>query len=313
MLGVLCIVGSSISFSINDMSVKFLSGDYPLHQIVFTRAITALVLILLILVPLEGGYANLKTKKLPLHLARGLCMVIANTTFFLALASISLPEATSIFFVAPLIISAFSVIFLGEKVGLRRWGAVGVGFIGVVVMMRPGTGSFQLAMLLPIIAATAYASSHMLTRKMGMAEKASTMTFYIQITFLFVSTMIGLVCGDGRFSGTGNASLEFMFRPWVMPQATDFMIMIGIGLLSTTGAYLVSQAYRMSEAALVAPLEYMVVPLSIFWGITVFGEWPDIVAWLGIALILGAGLFVFMREVQLGRHSAIKRPMPRNR
>ena len=294
------------------MSVKVLSGDYPLHQIVLTRACIALILVLVVFVPLEGGYSDLKTKRLRLHLARGICLAIANMTFFLGLASMSLPEAIAIFFVAPLIITLFSVVLLGESVGPRRWIAVLVGFVGVLIMLRPGTSSFQFAALLPIVAAIAYAFNNILVRKMGASEKASTMTFYIQLVLIVTSLAVGLGFGDGRYSGGDSAALEFLFREWVFPGLIDFLIMVGIGVTSATGAYLVSHAYRLSPASHVAPMEYLVVPLAIFWGVTIFGEWPDFVAWIGISLILGSGLYVFFRETSLGHQPVSKRPLPRN-
>ena len=313
LLGILCAMGAVVAFTTQDMAIKWLSGDYPLHQIILARAAIALILTLAILVPLEGGYGNLRTKRLPLHLLRGLAVVIANMTFFTGLASLPLGEATAIFFVAPLFITALSVLMLRERVGPRRWVAVLIGLTGVVVMIRPGGSTFQWAALLPLAAAFAYAMLQIMTRKLGIAEKASTMAFYIQITFVFVSGGIGLAAGDGRFAGTGSPQLEFLLRAWIWPPAEDMAIMAGVGVLSAIGGYLISQAYRVAEAGLVAPFEYVAMPLAVFWGVMVWGEWPDAVAWVGISLIGGAGLYVFYRETVRGRINVLKRPMPRNR
>lgn len=313
LLGILCAVGAVVAFTTQDMAIKWLSGDYPLHQIILARAAIALILTLAILVPLEGGYGNLRTKRLPLHLLRGLAVVIANMTFFTGLASLPLGEATAIFFVAPLFITALSVLLLRERVGPRRWVAVLIGLAGVVVMIRPGGSAFQWAALLPLAAAFAYAMLQIMTRKLGIAEKASTMAFYIQITFVFVSGGIGLAAGDGRFAGTGSPQLEFLLRAWIWPPREDMAIMAGIGVLSAIGGYLISQAYRVAEAGLVAPFEYVAMPLAVFWGVMVWGEWPDAVAWIGISLIGGAGLYVFYRETVRGRINVLKRPLPRNR
>lgn len=127
-------LGASFFFSINDMAIKFLSGDYALHQIVLIRSVIGLVILLAVIVPLEGGYSILKTNRLFMHFLRGLCVVIANMTFFVALAAMPLADAVAIFFVSPLVITVFSVIFLGETVGPRRWVAVVLTiFWGVVV------------------------------------------------------------------------------------------------------------------------------------------------------------------------------------
>lgn len=301
-----------LSFSTQDVAFKWLSGDYPLHQITLTRALVALVVILALFVPLEGGYRHLRTKRLALHLLRGLSVVIANMAFFAGLAALPLGQASAIFFVAPLFITALSVVLLGEVVGRRRWIAVGVGLAGVILVLRPGGGAFQWASLLPLVAAFSYALLQIMTRKLGMAEKASAMAFYIQVMFVFVSGAIGLAAGRGGFAGGGDASLEFLLRAWVVPTRGDAMLMLGIGCLAAIGGYLISQAYRVSEAALVAPFEYVALPLAIFWGALVWGDWPDGPAWLGTALIAGAGLYVFYRETVRGHRNVLTRPLPRN-
>jgi drug/metabolite transporter (DMT)-like permease len=303
-LGVSCAVGAAFCFTINDVTIKFMSGDYPLHEIVFMRATVAIIVTLAIFIPLEGGLKNLKTNKWRHHLLRGLCVFFANTCFFAGLATLKLAEATSIFFVSPLIITLFAIVFLGEKAGPRRWIAVLIGLVGVLIMMRPGSGTFQFAALLPVAAATGYAALHTLTRKMGGSESASTMALYIQIFFIISSSMIGLTFGDGRYAGTGNASIDFLFRAWVWPQTGDIFLMVMIGMASAGGGYLISQAYRVAQASAIAPFEYVAMPLSILWGVLVFSEWPDAIAWLGTSLIVGAGLFVFWREASLSRKTA---------
>ena len=151
--GILCVLGAVTAFTTQDMAIKWMSGDYPLHQIVLTRAIVALLLTLAVFMPLEGGLGNLRTRRLPLHLLRGLAVVFANMAFFTGLASLPLGEATAIFFVAPLFITLLSVVLLHEQVGPRRWLAVLVGLGGVVVMVRPGGETFQWAALFPLGAA----------------------------------------------------------------------------------------------------------------------------------------------------------------
>lgn len=312
-LGILCAVTASTVFTLNDVGIKFLSGDYPLHEVVLIRAFVAITITLTIFMPLEGGWKHIRTSNLLLHLLRGCCVVMANMCFFLGLAVLPLGEATAIFFVSPLVITAFSVLFLGERVGWRRWLAVAAGLIGAVIMLRPGTEAFKLAALFPLAAAVGYAGLHTLTRKIGLRDKASTMAFYIQITFILVSSAIGLVTGDGRFAGGGNPSAEFLLRQWVLPPADDLLIMAGIGFCSATGGYLISQAYRLCESALIAPFEYLALVLAIIWGMTFFGEWPDVVAWTGIVFILGSGLFIFWREAVRKRAVAANRPLPRDR
>ncbi|MDA9228786.1 DMT family transporter [Rhodobacteraceae bacterium] len=308
-LGVICAIGASLCFSLNDMVIKFFSGDYALHQVVLTRSLIGMVFTLAILIPLEGGLKNLKTKRPILHILRGFCVVMANMLFFLGLASMPIAEATAVFFIAPLAITAFAVFFLGEKVGLRRWVAVSLGLVGVLIMLKPGSESIRLIALLPAGAAICYALLHTLTRKIGLTESASTMSFYIQLTFIFVSATIGLLVGDGRYHGTGNPSLDFIFRQWTVPSTFDLSLMCVIGITSALGGYLISQAYRVAEANKIAPFEYINMPLAVVWGGLIWGHWPDIPAWIGISLILGAGLYVVFREGQIGKRINKQRPI----
>lgn len=141
LIGIFSAVAASVFFSVNDMTVKLLSGDYALHQIILIRSVIGMTVLMAVIVPLEGGWAVLRTKRLPMHIFRGLSVVVANMTFFLALAALPLADAVAIFFVSPLIITLFSIVFLGETVGPRRWIAVGMGLAGVIVMMRPGSAS----------------------------------------------------------------------------------------------------------------------------------------------------------------------------
>lgn len=304
-------VSAWLCFSTQDMAIKWISGDYALHQITLTRASIAILLTLLVLMPLEGGYRLLATKQLPLQILRGLLIVSSNMFFFSAIVVISLGEAMAIFFVAPLLITMLSVIFLSERVGWRRWAAVAVGFAGVIIMLKPGVEGFQLAALLPLMAALCYASAQIIARKMGKVEAASTLALYIQLVFIFVSLGVGIAVGDGRYADNDNESLRFLLRAWHWPQGNDIWIFTFIGLLSGIGAYLISQGYRLCEAGVAAPFEYVALPMAVMWSIVIWHDWPAPEAWLGIFLIAGAGLYVFYRETIKGDYIATVRPIAR--
>ncbi|MBO6853064.1 MAG: DMT family transporter [Marivivens sp.] len=299
LLGSVSAIVAVICFSINDVAIKFLSGDYALHQVVLIRSIIGSIFLLAVIVPISGGLPALRTRRLGIHILRGSCVVFANMAFFLGLAALPLAEGVAIFFISPLVITVFSVIFLKEQVGPRRWAAIALGLVGVVIVLRPGTAAFQLASLLPLMAAFGYAALHMLTRYIGRTETAAAMSFYIQMTFIMVSAGLGLLMGDGKFAGTTDPSLSFLFRAWVWPPVGDYWVLVLLGVASAFGGFFISQAYRVSEAALVAPFEYIAMPMAIVWGILVFDEWPDGVALAGIALILGSGLYMIWREARL--------------
>lgn len=311
-LSIACAIGASLAFSINDITVRSFSGSLPLHEVVLFRALVGLVLTLVLLAPRDDVLAAFRTRRLRAHLFRGLCVVVANMSFFAALATLPLAETSAVFFIAPLLITAFSAILLKEHVGLRRWSALAVGMLGVLLIVKPGTAAFQWAVLLPVLSAFAYAGMHTMTRSMGLAESAVTMSVYIQCTFIAVCLAMGVLFGGGQLSGSGNASLEFVFRAWAWPTPKDLGLFALAGAFSAAGGYLISQAYRNSAAGLVAPFEYSALILAAFWGFAIWGEIPGPWSSAGIVLILCSGLYVALREARLriaptARHASGRR------
>lgn len=309
LIGALCALGSMVCFSFNDMGIKFLSDDYALHQVVFLRSLVALAIFGAAVMPFNGGWRVMRTGRLKAHLMRGGFVVLANMCLFLGLAALPIADAIAIFFVSPLLIAIMSVFILGETVGPRRWIAIAIGFVGVIVIVKPGTSAFQIASLLPALSALLYGSMHMMTRKIRNTESAATMVFYIIVTFLVTSALFGLVLGHGRFETGAHPSLSFLLRAWAPVTWRDAWIIVMLGATGVAGSILVSQAYRLSEAAFAAPFEYVAMPLAILWGITIFGTWPTWNAWAGIVLIIGSGLFMLWREHRAGR----VRPAPGRR
>jgi len=286
-----------MALSLNDLSIKFLSGDYALHQIILIRALISLVIILAVVRASSTGFGQLRSRRLPAHLLRVTIVLVSNVTYFLGLAALPLADAVATAFVAPVLVTLMSAAVLGERVGPHRWGAVLVGLAGVLVMMRPTAGVVQPAALLVLISAVCYAASHMMTRQMRDTESAMTLNFHVQIGFVLVSALMGLWVGDGHLAAaTKDSTLAFLFRPWVWPPLPDWPAFLGTGLAVGIGGLMMSQAYRTSEAALIAPFEYIGMPMAIFWGLIVFGTWPDGTAWAGIALICSAGLYTVFRE-----------------
>jgi drug/metabolite transporter (DMT)-like permease len=294
--GVFFALGGGVILSVNDLAIKALSGNYPLHQVILIRAFIGVALVLAVIGVSGTGFRQLLTRRPKEHLFRMSIVMVSNVTYFLGLAALPLADAVATAFVAPLIVTAMSAVILGEKVGPHRWAAVAVGLLGVLVMVRPGTGMVQPAAVLVLISAFCYASSHMMTRRMRDTESAMTLNFFVQIGFITVSTTMGLLAGDGRFAGSGDPSLEFLLRPWVWPPVPDWWAFAATGVAVGIGGMMIAQAYRTSEAALIAPFEYIGMPMAIFWGVVVFGTFPDATGWLGIALICGAGLYTLARE-----------------
>lgn len=225
-LGMLCI-------SINDLIVKQFSTNYPLHQIIFIRSAIAM-LVTLVLVKVEGGFKILKTKQIKLHALRAISIFFCNMIFFSAIATLSLATATALFFAAPIFITLLSIPLLGEKVGIRRLLAVIFGFFGVFIMMKPNTWSgsdiHPFIYFLPVIAAMLYAFMQIMTRKLSKSSKPSALAFYIQVTFMSLSLIFGLIFGDGKLADlSSNTSMQFIFRGWLIPKGNELPYFLILG------------------------------------------------------------------------------------
>ena len=292
-LGMLCI-------SINDLFVKQFSKNYPLHEIIFIRSLIA-ILFTLLLVKSEGGLKILKTQQPIQHALRAVAIFLCNMIFFSAIATLPLATATALFFVAPIFITLLSIPLLGEKVGIRRLLAVITGFLGVFIMMKPNTWSISdippFIYFLPVIAAVLYALMQIMTRKLSKSSKPAALAFYIQLAFVIFSLIFGLIFGDGKLADvSSNTSLQFIFKGWAFPKTSDLPYFFALGCLASGVSYFMSKAYSTAAAASVAPFEYVLLPLSIFWGWTFFGDIPDLYIFTGITFVVGSGLYVLIRE-----------------
>lgn len=294
-LGILCIIFGMALIIGSDTCIKWLSPRYAVHEIMLARSLVAIP-VTLVIARFDGGWAALRTRQIGLHLVRGLLMVCANMSFFLGIAAMTVVDAVTLAFAAPLLITSLSVVLLGERVGRRRWTAIFIGFGGVVVMMRPDDEVFHLAALLPLGAAFFYALAQIMTRRLGGTARAPALALYIHLIMIAVSVAIGLSVGDGRFDGSGNPSLDFLLRAWVWPSSTDFGVVVLCGLCNGVAFYFLSQAYRVARAGDVAPFEYTSLPWAALLGFLIWGHLPDAAILLGAALIVGSGLYVLRRE-----------------
>lgn len=294
--GILLALGGGVTLSMNDLAIKALSDTYALHQVILIRAFIGMALVLAVMAYSAAGLKQVRTRRIGAHALRVSIVMVSNITYFVGLSLMPLADAVAVAFVAPLFVTLMSAVILREQVGPRRWAAVAVGLLGVVIMTRPGQGIIQPAAILVLISAFCYASSHMMTRRMRDSESAMTLNFYVQCGFILVSTSFGLIAGDGHLAQAPGSTWEFLFRPWIMPPVADWWAFVATGMAVGIGGLMMSQAYRTTEAALVAPFEYIGMPMAIFWGLVVFHTVPDQTAWAGIALICGAGLYTLWRE-----------------
>ncbi len=287
-------------FSVQDLILKLLSGNYPLSEAMVFRSLTALPLIW-VLVLFDGGSKTLFTPGMMRMIGRGFVVFAPYTLYYLALAALPIATVVALFFAAPLFITLLSVPMLGEKVGRPRWTAVIIGFGGVVLMARPGTDLFDWAALLAVAAASTYALAMISARQLGRSETASAMAFWGNAVFLLCATLLSLIFGAGQFEGATHKSLAFLTRAWVTPSPQDLALMCACGVIAAIALTLLTQAYRMGEASIVASFEYTAMIWGVIFGWMFFADWPTRTGWIGISIISGAGLFVLWREYRAKR------------
>jgi drug/metabolite transporter (DMT)-like permease len=268
-------------FTAMDTMIKWLSAGYPVHELVFTNALFSLVPVGLVSLR-RGGIARLRTRRLQLHVLRGLCGLAGGFLAFYAYSRLPLADAYSIIFATPLLITALSVPVLGEQVGWRRWSAVGIGFLGVLIMLQPGATPIGPGSMAALAAACCSAFSILLVRKLSTTESTAAIALYSNLTVVIA---MGVLLPFGM----------------TVPNLPDFLLMAASGLVGGTALLVLIAAYRRAPAALVAPFQYSQMVWAILLGFLIWGDVPDPAKLLGAAIVAGSGLFIVYRETALGR------------
>lgn len=262
--------------SMNDAFAKLLAPDYSPLQILFLRNLIALPFAVSIAIRM-GGKGALYSHRPVAHLLRGVIWICAAFLFFSSLRYLGLAEATALVFVAPLFITAISALFLREPVGWRRWMAVLVGFSGVLIAVRPGAATFQPASLLPIATALFYALLMVSARWVDQRESVWTLMLYL--------------------TGAGTLLCAVLVPfVWAPVLAADLWLFAAIALFGTAGMTLITQAFRLAPAVVVAPLDYTALVWATVAGWLVWNELPDLPIFFGATIIIASGVFVIWRE-----------------
>ena len=288
-------------FTIQDVIVKTLSSIYPVHEIVVLRSVVAFPILVWVTYAEQRGH--IKMHRGLLHLARGLILYVSYTCYYLGLARLPMADVIALTFTVPLFVTVLGVAVLGERVRARRWLALGAGFIGVLIILRPGIGFFEPAALLPIGSALAYATSAVMARRLGSTESGGAMALtatgaYIVGGALTAALLAGIVPPAGA-----EESVRFLLNPWIWPSSLDLVLMTLCGCIAAFGFFCLSQGYRLSEAYRAAPCEYAALPWGVLWGYLFFGNTPDAVMILGALIIMGAGLYTLQPDAPARRPS----------
>ena len=265
---------------LSDMLAKNLAADHHPLQIVMVRNLIAAPMIVAI-VAWRGGLRGFVTQTPWLHVLRGLLLLGAGYTFFSALRTLGLAEATAIGFAAPIFITLLSAVVLREAVGWRRWLAVLAGFIGVLMIVRPGAETFQPASLYVVATAVFYALFMTSSRWIHRDETLWTMMFWNNLFPTLLSAPV----------------VPFV---WTEIPVFHWQLLAGMAVLSAFGVPLIAQAFRMAPASVVAPFDYTILLWACLWGWLYWGELPDQWTWAGAAVITASGIYIVLREARVG-------------
>jgi S-adenosylmethionine uptake transporter len=271
-------------FSCSDAAVKWLSGRYSVFQIIFFSTLFALVPMLW-LIARDGGIAALRPRHPWLVGLRALLMAVDMVLVFFAFTQLPLADAYTMLFTAPMLVTALSVPLLGEHVGWRRWSAVVIGFLGVLIVLRPGFAVLLWGHVAALVSALFFALSLIVVRRIGNRESASSLLVSLMAALLAVSAPV----------------LPFVYVP---PSALDLALLAAIGLLSGFGHLTLIEAFRRAPSAVVSPFQYSQIVWGVLFGLWLFGDPPDRWVIAGSAVIIASGLFILWRETVRRRPAA---------
>ena len=277
---------SVCAFSLMDIIVKW-SEAYPLGQVLFFRGFFGVILYFIIM-PKENIKNFYYTKRPGLHFLRCLSGLIALIAIFIALRSLPLATVVSISFAAPIFTTIFSIFLLSEKVGVFRWLAVIIGFVGILIITEPGFSSFNIYFIYPIIFCLGLSYVAIAIRQLSTTEPVWLISLYFSITITL-------------------ASLFTLPYGWVMPNFRDLTLLILIGVFGGLANLWLGQSYKLAEVSLVSPLKYLALVFAIGFGYFIWGEVPSLKTLFGAALVIISSIIIFRREIYLKKQFSITR------
>ena len=281
--------------SSQNVAVKWISGNYSVLEIVAVRSLIALPCTLL-LYRYEGQRGLPTTKQPKREMVRGIFLFLSYTTHMMGVAALALADVESIRFSGPLMITILSVFLLGEKVELRRWLALLVGFVGVLLIIQPSSANFNVGTLFILISVLFYALTVMITRTLRTTESSATMAYYSSLVYLVAAFALSPLAAAFGEMPHAQPSLAFLFHAWTMPTLLDLSIMAGLGLVWAGWMYFMTRAYSIAQASVAAPFEYASLPINVMWGFVIWHEIPTLTTVAGASLTLLSGLYILIRE-----------------
>ena len=288
-LGALCMILSVLFFSFMDCLIKITATDFAVGQVMFSRALFGLIPIFF-LIPKNRFKDFYKTKHISLHFHRSFWGAIAMYAIFVGIRNLGLAEVTSMAFSGPIWVVIFSILFLGEKIKAKRWIAVGLGFVGVLVISKPGFDNLNFYYIYPVIFTLGFASVSIFIRKLTLVNEP---IYLIAFYFSICSGTMGL--------------LTLPFGGWVFPTIYELTLLILIGLFGSIANLLLTQSYKLAEVSLTTPLKYLSLVFAIIFGFYFFNESPTLYTLSGASLIVISSAIIFIREHQLKKPITLPR------
>ena len=293
--GILFILTGMALFSVQDSLIKYIFEDTALYELYFGRTLTALILLALYL-KITSQKLVMKTYYPLLTTVRVICFFFGFSFFYISLTYMSLAMANALFFSSPFFISILAIVFLGEKVGIRRWLAIIVGFLGVYIVLNPNFENFDYTKLAPVACALFYAISMTITKITSDKDSVYSQMFHLYIGAIGISIIFFIFTGKGQFNTFSDPTLQFILREWFTNPTYSWPFIIIMGLVASLSFYFVFSAYSIASPSVVSLFEYSLIIWAIIIGYLLFNDIPTVRTFIGVALIIGAGVYIYIRE-----------------
>jgi len=306
--GILYILLAMMVFSVQDGIMKHIYNFVSLYEVYLTRTIISFVLILIFLI-LTKKPIVFKSKYPFLTFLRVILFFFGFSSFYISLTVLPLGTATALFFVTPFLITIFAHFFLKEEIGIRRWSAVVVGFIGVYVTLNPDFSNFNYLSLLPIFCAFCYSLSMIIIKKTSDKDSVYTQTFTFYIGAIILSIIFYFIIGDGQYNTSDHPASQFIFREWFVDFKSNVLLMSITGVTATVAFLFLFTAYSIASPSVISPFEYSILFWSPLIGWLYFDEIPTLSTVVGILIIVSSGIYIFIREKAQDQSIATEKPL----
>jgi len=306
--GIILILLAMMVFSVQDGIMKYIFSFVSLYEVYLIRTVVSFLLILLFL-KLTKKPIVFKTQYPLLTFCRVILFFFGFSSFYISLTVLPLGFATALFFVTPFLITVFAHFFLKEEIGIRRWSAVVVGFVGVYITLDPDFSNFNYLSLLPIFCAFCYSLSMIIIKKTSDKDSVYTQTFTFYFGAIIFSTIFYFIIGDGQYNITDHPASQFIFREWFVDLESSILFMVATGVTASVAFLLLFTAYRIASPAVVSPFEYSILLWSLLIGWIYFDEIPRLNTVIGILIIVSSGIYIFIREKAQDQSIVTEKPL----